>query len=46
MSLIALSMILYFALAFGTGGASLGMIRRNVRRGATGPDNSHEDPKP
>jgi putative peptidoglycan lipid II flippase len=24
--------IIYFALAFGTGGADLGMIRRNVRR--------------
>ncbi len=27
------SMIVYFALAFATGGASLGMLRRNLRRG-------------
>ncbi|MGH6860942.1 MAG: lipid II flippase MurJ, partial [Phyllobacterium sp.] len=32
--LILLSMVLYFALAFATGGASFGMIRRNVKRGA------------
>ena len=28
------AMILYFALAFGSGGADFGMIRRNARRGA------------
>ncbi|MCO4317036.1 murein biosynthesis integral membrane protein MurJ [Phyllobacterium sp. 21LDTY02-6] len=33
LGLIVIAMILYFALAFGTGGASLGMIRRNIRRG-------------
>jgi len=27
-------MVIYFAAAFGTGGADIGMIRRNVRRGA------------
>ena len=43
MVLVALSMILYFALAFGTGGASLGMIRRNVRRRATTADIPPED---
>ena len=29
------AMIVYFATAFGLGGADLGMIRRNVRRGST-----------
>ncbi|WP_377291316.1 murein biosynthesis integral membrane protein MurJ [Rhizobium sp. SG2393] len=32
--LIALSMIVYFGLAFATGGADLGMLRRNMKRKA------------
>jgi putative peptidoglycan lipid II flippase len=43
MSLVVLSMILYFALAFGSGGASLAMIRRNVKRGANAPEISPTD---
>jgi putative peptidoglycan lipid II flippase len=35
--LIMLSMVVYFVLAFATGGASFGMIRRNVKRGAKAP---------
>ena len=31
--LIAMSMVVYFGVAFATGGANLGMIRRNVKRG-------------
>ena len=32
--LVAGAMVIYFAIAFGTGGADIGMIRRNVKRGA------------
>jgi len=35
--LVAVAMVIYFALAFGLGGASLGMIRRNLKRGAKAP---------
>ncbi|WP_077962584.1 murein biosynthesis integral membrane protein MurJ [Ensifer adhaerens] len=35
--LVAVAMVIYFALAFGLGGASLGMIRRNIKRGAKAP---------
>ena len=35
--LIAAAMAIYFAVAFGTGGASLSMIRRSVKRGAPAP---------
>lgn len=35
--LVAAAMVIYFALAFGLGGASLGMIRRSVRRKAKAP---------
>jgi len=31
--LIAMSMVIYFGVAFATGGANIGMIRRNVKRG-------------
>ena len=30
-------MAIYFGLAFGTGGADIGMIRRNIRRGGKTP---------
>ena len=30
--LVAGAMVIYFATAFGTGGADMGMIRRNVTR--------------
>ena len=43
MVLVVIAMILYFALAFGTGGASLAMIRRNVKRRAKGADASSTD---
>jgi putative peptidoglycan lipid II flippase len=36
-ALIIGAMLIYFAIAFGTGGADLGMIRRNVRRGRNAP---------
>ena len=36
-ALILSSMLVYFVLAFATGGASLGMIRRNLRRGGSQP---------
>lgn len=32
--LIAAAAVIYFAVAFATGGASLGMLKRNIRRGA------------
>lgn len=35
--LIAIAMIVYFGSAFAIGGASLGMIRRNMKRGAGAP---------
>ncbi|MNV99866.1 hypothetical protein D3C71_1952830 [compost metagenome] len=35
--LVAVAMVIYFGLAFGLGGASLGMIRRNIKRGAKAP---------
>ena len=34
----AVAAVIYFAVAFGIGGADLGMIRRSVRRGAAKPD--------
>ena len=37
MGVVLVSMIVYFAIAFGTGGASLGMLRRNLRRGGGAP---------
>jgi putative peptidoglycan lipid II flippase len=33
---------LYFAIAFAIGGADMGMIRRNVRRGAARSDTSEK----
>jgi putative peptidoglycan lipid II flippase len=42
--LIVMSMIIYFALAFGSGGASLGMIRRNVKRRTKNPEPPPENP--
>jgi putative peptidoglycan lipid II flippase len=36
--------IVYFAVAFGTGGASLAMLRRNVRRGAKGAGQAPQPP--
>ncbi|MDI6837104.1 MAG: lipid II flippase MurJ, partial [Rhizobiaceae bacterium] len=33
-ALIAVAMVVYFGLAFAIGGADLGMIRRNLQRGA------------
>jgi putative peptidoglycan lipid II flippase len=35
--LIGLAMMLYFGIAFAIGGASLGMLRRNIRRGSGTP---------
>lgn len=37
-TIIAGAMIVYFAVAFGTGGASLGVIRRNLKRGKGAPE--------
>jgi len=37
LALIALAMIIYFGVAFAIGGASLGMLRRNMKRGAAAP---------
>ena len=37
LALIALAMIVYFGVAFTIGGASLGMISRNIKRGGTRP---------
>jgi putative peptidoglycan lipid II flippase len=42
--LIFMSMVIYFALAFGSGGASLGMIRRNVKRRAKAAEPPAENP--
>jgi len=36
--LVAAAAAIYFAVAFGIGGANLGMIRRSIRRGAAQPD--------
>ncbi len=36
--LTAMGAAIYFAVAFGIGGADLGMIRRNIRRGAASSD--------
>ena len=36
-ALIGLAMVVYFGTAFAIGGASLGMLRRNLRRGAAAP---------
>lgn len=33
-ALVAVAMVIYFAIAFGIGGANLGMIRRNIKRKA------------
>ncbi|MNT86684.1 hypothetical protein D3C72_2270010 [compost metagenome] len=33
-ALVAVAMVIYFAIAFGIGGANLGMIRRNLKRKA------------
>jgi putative peptidoglycan lipid II flippase len=35
--LVSAAMVVYFALAFGLGGASLGMIRRSVKRKTAAP---------
>jgi putative peptidoglycan lipid II flippase len=37
LALIALAMVVYFGIAFAIGGASLGMIRRNMKRGKNAP---------
>jgi putative peptidoglycan lipid II flippase len=36
-ALIGLAMLIYFGVAFAIGGASLGMLRRNIRRGRSAP---------
>ena len=36
--LVAVGALVYFAVAFGIGGADLGMIRRNIKRGSTAGD--------
>jgi len=46
LTLVILAMISYFALAFGTGGASLAMIRRNVKRGAKAAEATPTDAAP
>jgi putative peptidoglycan lipid II flippase len=40
--LIGGAAIVYFVVAFGTGGADLGMLRRNIRRGAKAPSDEGE----
>jgi putative peptidoglycan lipid II flippase len=40
--LIVLAMIVYFAMAFLTGGADIGMLRRNLKRGRAKPEVSNE----
>ncbi|MBL0372655.1 murein biosynthesis integral membrane protein MurJ [Rhizobium sp. KVB221] len=37
LALIGIAMVVYFGVAFAIGGASLGMIRRNMKRGAAAP---------
>ncbi|MBB1249297.1 murein biosynthesis integral membrane protein MurJ [Rhizobium sp. G21] len=37
LTLIGVAMVVYFAVAFAIGGASLGMLRRNIKRGAATP---------
>ncbi|MEI3850609.1 MULTISPECIES: murein biosynthesis integral membrane protein MurJ [Ensifer] len=37
LGLVTAAMVIYFALAFGLGGASLGMIRRSIKRNAKAP---------
>lgn len=43
-ALIGLAMIVYFGVAFAIGGASLGMIRRNIKRGAAPAAKSEDAP--
>ncbi len=42
--IIAGAMLLYFAVAFATGGASLDMIRRNIRRGSKAGEDAPGEP--
>ncbi|MFM2280803.1 MAG: murein biosynthesis integral rane protein MurJ, partial [Pseudomonadota bacterium] len=43
-ALIGLAMIVYFGVAFAIGGASLGMIRRNIKRGSAPAPKSGDGP--
>lgn len=45
LALIALAMVVYFGVAFAIGGASLGMIRRNIKRGAATPAAADQSPQ-
>jgi putative peptidoglycan lipid II flippase len=42
--IVACAMLIYFAAAFGLGGADIGMIRRNIRR--RGGDKDATEPSP
>ncbi len=44
--LVAVAMVIYFAIAFGIGGANLGMIRRNMKRKAKAKADPEPTPNP